>query len=106
MWQLSQKEEKKGVKFVKIWHCITSLISKKCTSSLMRCFTISSKFCVVSSVMSGAVTEIEISETDLTEIDFCDKNRASLRCESVTPILETFDNLQCASLHISPAILH
>lgn len=72
----------------------------------MRCFTISSKFCVVSSVMSGAVTEIEISETDLTEIDFCDKNRASLRCESVTPILETFDNLQCASLHISPAILH
>ena len=25
----------------------------------MRCFTISSKFCVVSSVMSGAVTEIE-----------------------------------------------
>ena len=41
------------------WHCITSLISKKCTSSLMRCFTISSKFCVVSSVMSGAVTEIE-----------------------------------------------
>ena len=29
----------------------------------------------------------------------CDRNRASLRCESVTPILETFDNLQCASLH-------
>ena len=58
--------------------------------------------------MSGAVTEIEISETDLTEIDFCDKNRASLRCESVTPILRTFDNLQCASLHIilSPTILH
>ena len=56
--------------------------------------------------MSGAVTEIEISETDLTEKDFCNKNGASLRCESVTPILETFDNLQCASLHISPAILH